>query len=203
MTDIRRAANISECGKYRYSLDRQWFEDRFYSPARLIGGHPMPLIFVMLNPSTADAYEDDPTIRRCVGFTKREGFEWLRVINLFAGRATKPADLFKMEDPIGVANPEEWGVARDFYERGAKIICAWGAEPKAVSQGESFVHLMQAYQVELWCLGTTKTGAPKHPLYLPSDAPLSPFPAQAIEASGQDAGLVRQDESAVAESDAP
>lgn len=174
--DIRRAANISECGRYRYSLDRKWFADRFYSPAKIFR-HPMPLIFVMLNPSTADAYADDPTIRRCVGFAQREGFEWVRVINLFAGRATKPADLFKMDDPEGPDNAAEWEMAREFHEQGAEIICAWGAEPKAQDRATLFMGFMAEANVKVNCLGTTASGAPRHPLYLPKDAPLTEFRA--------------------------
>lgn len=174
VVDVRRAANVSECGRYRYSLDRKWFADRFHSPA-MIFRHPMPLIFVMLNPSTADAFADDPTIRRCVSFAQREGFQWLRVINLFAGRATKPADLFKMDDPQGVDNIAQWELAREFHEQGAEIVCAWGAEPKAQDAARLFLDFMAMANVKLRCLGTTKSGAPKHPLYLPKDAPFQPF----------------------------
>lgn len=174
--DIRRAANLSPCRRYRYSLDRKWFADRFYSPAKIFA-HPMPLIFVMLNPSTADAFSDDPTIRRCLGFAKREGFQWLRVINLYGGRATKPADLFQMGDPVGPDNITQWEMARQLHERGAEIVCAWGAEPKAREVAALFLDFMAQANVDLWCLGATKNGSPKHPLYLPNDTPLMKFAA--------------------------
>lgn len=184
--DIRRAANVSPCGRYRYSLDRKWFAGRFYSPAKIFT-HPMPLIFVMLNPSTADAFSDDPTIRRCIGFTKREGFEWLRVINLYGGRATKPAGLFQMDDPAGPDNITEWEMAREFHEQGAEIVCAWGAEPKAQQMSALFLHFMAQANVKLWCLGMTKAGSPRHPLYLPSDASLVEYAAPRARQGGTDA----------------
>ena len=173
IVDIRRDANISECGNYRYSLDRVWYpDDLFNSPARIT--FRPPLIFVMLNPSTADAFADDPTIRRCIHFTKREGFEWLKVMNLFAGRATKPTDLFKMGDPEGVKNTAHWKAARGMVkDYGSQIICAWGANPKAQSQAKRFMSFMDG--IEVHCLGTTKDGHPKHPLYLPNDAKLQVY----------------------------
>src|SRR5689334_16488446 len=79
-TVVRKAASISECGRYRYSLHRWW-------------GAGERLYFVMLNPSTADAEVDDPTIRRCMGFARTLGFDGIGVVNLYAFRATKPADL--------------------------------------------------------------------------------------------------------------
>ena len=172
--DIRRGAEISLCGRYRYSLDRKWFDDTRTQSSVRHGTH-LPIIFVMLNPSTADAYEDDPTIRRCIGFAKREGFEWLNVINLFAGRATKPADLLEMSDPVGPENFRKWLLAYDLSQLGAKIVCAWGAQPEAADRGRDFLDVMQAGNTKLWCLGTTKHGHPKHPLYIKGDQPLLPF----------------------------
>lgn len=167
--NIRKSATISKCQQYRYQLDREWFpDDRINSPARIT--YYAPMIFVMLNPSTADAYEDDPTIRRCLGFARREGYRWLKVINLFAGRATKPADLFKMDDPIGPENRSAWDKAFNHVEWGAKIVCGWGADKSAKAQASRF--LEQAGDTPLHCLGTSKDGSPRHPLYLKSDAPL-------------------------------
>ena len=90
---MKKGATISECGLYRYSLTRVWDD-------------VLPMcIFVMLNPSTADADIDDPTIRRCINFAKREGCGSLMVVNLFAYRATSPADMKAAVDPIGSGNP--------------------------------------------------------------------------------------------------
>ena len=158
---VAKAAYISECGAYRYWLQRVWDE-----PKDL-------LAFVMPNPSTADAELDDPTIRRCVGFAKREGRGGIVVVNLYAGRATQPADLFKMADPKGPNNPDQW-MSWLRHER-TKVVCAWGAEPKAHGQAYDFHRFARREDVQLWCLGTTKDGHPKHPLYLRNDAPLIPY----------------------------
>lgn len=159
--DISRDAWISDCGQYRYELTRSW---KAYTEKSLI--------FVMLNPSTADAHIDDPTIRRCMNFAKREGFGMMTVMNLFAGRATKPTDLFKMDDPVGPENVLRWKSARSHVlDWGGKIVCAWGAHPKASQQVEAFLQVMS--DTPLHCLGTTKDGQPRHPLYLRNDAPLT------------------------------
>lgn len=87
-----RAAVVSPCTRYRYVLERQW---RAAAPA---------MTLVMLNPSTADASKDDPTITRCIGFALREAYGGIRVLNLFALRATDPGELAKAADPIGPDN---------------------------------------------------------------------------------------------------
>lgn len=87
-----KSAIISECGKYRYSLSRIWDENK------------ANVLFIMLNPSTADGDVDDPTIRRCIGFAKSWGYGGIYVGNLFAYRATDPKELLKVENPIGFEN---------------------------------------------------------------------------------------------------
>jgi hypothetical protein len=154
MSMIRDAA-ISECGCYRYELTRRWD----VGPT---------LEFFMLNPSTADALQDDPTIRRCIGFGKRWGFGALVVHNLFAWRATNPLDLIGVQDPIGPEN-------RKYLEgNGTEPDCtvaAWGAHPLATGWWNGYPQdITPALKGRrLICLGTTKSGAPKHPLYVKSD----------------------------------
>lgn len=167
--DVSRYATISECGRYRYLLSRIWRESSG-SPARIDWNPETSLVFVMLNPSTADAYQDDPTIRRCVGFARRDGFDGMHVINLFAGRATKPADLFRMDDPEGPENRRVWNAVASSRHT---IVCGWGAAPSAQRQAEAFVETMG--ERPLYCLGLTKDGHPRHPLYLRNDASLQPF----------------------------
>lgn len=168
---VERGASISACGKYRFSLWREWRGAANRANWRWYGckdgngaelGVPLSCLFVMLNPSTADADKDDPTIRRCVGFAKALKFDRLEVVNLYAFRATDPKDLFAAGDAIHHHQNQEYieQAARD----SGIIICAWGA------QGEDF----QAETVRGWmhtkehfALGFTKGGKPKHPLYLP------------------------------------
>lgn len=150
------AATMSPCGAYRYSLSRLWGE-----------GDIPGVTFVMLNPSTADALQDDPTIRRCIGFAKREGFDSLDVVNLFGLRSTRPQGLLASPDPVGPGNME---MVEAIFMDSSLIIAGWG----------SFKGLNLRPQIEailalghpLKCLGTNTDGMPKHPLYLPSDTPL-------------------------------
>jgi hypothetical protein len=152
MTDLLTSgdAAISNCGQYRYQLRRTWSSGP-------------ECTFIMLNPSTADASEDDPTIRRCISFAKRERCGSLLVVNLFAFRATKPEDMAKAIDPAGPENPRYL----DDALKNETAIAAWGAHWMAERAGKS---LAQKYN--LLCLGKTKSGAPRHPLYVKGDAPL-------------------------------
>jgi hypothetical protein len=164
-THVMRSARLSEDGLYRYELARRW---ALGPTAR----------FVMLNPSTADGTEDDPTIRRCVGFARALGCGALVVVNLFAYRATRPADLWRAADPIGPRNNLTiLEVAEQARHAGGHLIAAWGARVPE-SRVEEVLGLLDAAGARhlLAALGTTQTGAPRHPLYLPSSARPSPWP---------------------------
>ena len=159
MDDIVRTAVISPCGNYRYLLTRIWDE-------RL----PL-LVFIMLNPSVADAEIDDPTIRRCMWFAKREGYGGIVVANLYAFRATSPRDLFKAKSPFG---PDNEATLRDIATAYPKIVCAWGSHGAAMATA-SINGLLRHGGAQLVCLGRTKDGHPRHPLYVPGNQPLEPF----------------------------
>lgn len=158
-------AKVSEDGLYRYTLGRRW------------GYEFGAAVFVMLNPSTADADVDDPTIRRCVGFAKSLGMDALHVVNLYAFRATKPADLWRAADPIG---PEADETLRETFKAAAQeqrpVIAAWGANA-APLRAQFAVTIAHAAGCELQALGVTKDGMPRHPLYLPASASPTPWPA--------------------------
>lgn len=133
------------------------------------------LVVVMLNPSTADEDNDDPTIRRCITFAKREGYGGIVVINLYAYRATDPDDLKRwgwVEGPQNdVLIPHVLEVQR---RAGQPVLVAWGAR----AQAERVARFMQqAHDLELVSLGVTRQGAPRHPLYVRGDAPMAPWPA--------------------------
>lgn len=153
------SAAISACGLYRYELTRSWDATRG------------AVAFVMLNPSTADAAEDDPTIRRCIGFANRWGFGELRVYNVFALRTPDPADLWAHPDPFG-PDFDTWASKPRECE---KIVVAWGtfgAKGKNASRGRCFAseHLRG---VELWALAINADGSPRHPLYVRADQALT------------------------------
>ncbi len=135
----------------------------------------------MLNPSTADASIDDPTIRRCKGFAKDWGYGALTVINLYAFRATDPKELWKASDPVGHNNDKWIEYICANYPGEITFVCAWGANAKP-DRVKQFVDLVAKHpKVKLMCLGTTKAGAPKHPLYIKADQPLEPWDASAYQ----------------------
>lgn len=167
-------AVISECERYRYLLTRTWD-----SPRGARGDERC--LFVMLNPSTADGTENDPTIRRCIGFAMGWGFGGIEVVNLFAVRSTDPGEIAYGET-VGPLNDEHIAAAA---ARASLIVVAWGAGPKAKGgrvamryRARLVVRMLAAYHLELFCLGMSKTGKPpqpKHPLYLAGQTPLQPF----------------------------
>lgn len=153
-----RRAQLSRCGTYRYTLERSWS-----SGPRVA--------FVGLNPSTADAEVDDPTIRRCVGFARRWGFSGLLMVNLFAYRATDPDELLKLDRNTAIG-PENDDVLRHVHVDARLTVSAWGAHPAAVVRAQEVEPLLRKFGV----LGVTKSGAPRHPLYMRKTCePLDPL----------------------------
>lgn len=148
------SAVISEDKQYRYFLSRYCGASRSNKS----------ICFVMLNPSKADAFTDDNTIRRCRGFAQTWGYQNLFVVNLFAYRATSPTDLWRAEDPVGPGN-DIW--LRRTRSASYPVVCAWGYQPKAVDRIRQVASLLPLDQPDrLLCLGTTRDGSPKHPLRL-------------------------------------
>lgn len=129
------------------------------------------IAFVMLNPSTADAVRDDPTLRRCISFARMWGFASLLVCNLFALRATRPTALLRVEDPVGTDN-DAWllrvGASVDM------VVAAWGAAAVAEHRSASVLALLSERH-DVHTLGFTASGAPRHPLYVPTSAELVPY----------------------------
>lgn len=134
-----------------------------------------PLVFLMLNPSTANALTDDPTIRRLAGlngFARREKAGGVVVVNLFSLCSPHPKDLHTHPDPVG---PYGDAFIRRASTMGDRVVVAWGAFPVAVDRGRQVVSELRRRGVRLACLGTTSAGQPRHPLYLSSGQPLEPF----------------------------
>ena len=161
---MRRGATFDESQAYRYTLWRSW------DPARARVG------FVMLNPSTADHRQDDPTIRRCIDFARRWGYGSLLVVNLFAYRASSPSALRRTADPIGPRNEHYLRYAR---QRTADLVVAWGVHGALMGQHErALSRLGSRRRRPLLCLGVTKGGFPRHPLYLPASCQPGPWPGE-------------------------
>lgn len=156
---VQKWAVISDCGLYRYALHRWW-------------GDGDRLGFIMLNPSTADDTVDDPTIRRCIGFARSLGFDGLRVFNLYAFRATKPADLWRADEPTGGDRNDD--LLRELLRQAKHqpVIAAWGANARP---DRVWTLLGWRGAEHLRALGVTKDGAPRHPLYLRADATPEPW----------------------------
>ncbi len=149
---VVRSAVISECRLYRYRLDRVWDTGE------------AQVLFVMLNPSTADATVDDRTIGRCMEFARAWGYGGLVVGNLFAYRATDPQQLKNVDDPVGPENDHTLSLLRDSLNL---TICAWGNRGSYLRRDDAVYALLTAGgSPPIHCLGMTKGGHPKHPLYL-------------------------------------
>ena len=163
-----RSAVISPDGKYRYHL---W---------RKLSDHPRVATFIMLNPSTADAHTDDPTIRKCLGFTRRWSCGELQVVNLFALRTKSPASLRRAPDPTGPENLDwlqrtlKLGANQPNPARRGPVICAWGTHCRKIGQVETVLRLIKGI-CQPMCLGVTRDGHPRHPLYVPYRAELVAF----------------------------
>lgn len=161
---MQKTALISECGTFRYRLGRRWAEG-------------LPLLYVMLNPSTADAEVDDRTIGRCIHFAKAHDFPALEVVNCFAYRTKDPRELRKAGYPVGPHN-DHWICTMALAS--AAVCVAWGtAGAETKRPAEVLGHLRRLGKVPQY-LRLTKTGHPEHPLYLPGDLRLKPLTLQAI-----------------------
>ena len=157
---LDRGAVFDETAAYRYLLTRRWERD-----GRCV-------TFVMLNPSTADAFEEDPTIRRCIGFAQRLGFNALQIVNIFAFRSTDPKKLREVDDPVG---PDNDRYIREACFRGNSVICAWGAYAHLAGRDLEAWKQIRLEWPHVYCLGRTKAGHPKHPLYLKATTELERF----------------------------
>lgn len=148
---MRSDAVIDSTGRYRYLLSRVWEESAG------------TVAFVMLNPSTADATTDDPTVRRCIGFARSWGFGGLLVANLFALRSTDPSELLRVPDPVGPANDD---YLLGLRARVSLMVAAWGARGTLLGRSAEVRRLLEATG-PIHQLGLTKADEPRHPLYLP------------------------------------
>lgn len=170
MSDTELLACLREQGAifdqtrvYRYALWREW------NPLFISGDFPQYVLFICLNPSTADEAKNDPTIRRCIAYARQWGYSALVMANLFAHRATVPQTLLCVSDPIG---PENDAHLKTLAERAELTVAAWGGHCSTPARAQKVQPLLSGRTV---CLGLTKSGAPLHPLYVKKEAVLQPF----------------------------
>lgn len=161
------SALLSSDSRYRWWLRRRW------AKGTEIG-------WIMLNPSTADANQDDPTIRRCVAFSKAWGHGGMVVVNLFATRATDPQALrlrtdFYQDEHEALIGYKNDAVIESELKNCAVIVAAWGNHGALYNRGAEVRELLGDYRLQ--CLGLTKTLEPRHPLYARADTALVPLTA--------------------------
>ncbi len=145
-----RAAHCSPDMVYRYGLTRQW-------------GPQGMVLFILLNPSTADAIVDDATVRRCIAFALAWGYGGIYIVNLFAFRSTDPKALRRARDPIGAQNDHALVSYAEFSEL---HVAAWGVHGDLKGRDADVRELFSAQGYQLYHLGLTQGGHPRHPLYL-------------------------------------
>lgn len=165
----RRSAIFSDCERYRYTLEIIW---------GTLATQPKLMQVIGLNPSTATHEKDDPTLRRCKAFAKREGCDGLVMTNLFAWRDTDPAKMKKAQNPIGEVKTNSVGEFNEnnyqllFVASSASIVvAAWGNHGAFLGRGRFVANMIS----DLRCFRVTGAGHPEHPLYMPEDQPLTPF----------------------------
>ena len=150
---MKRRATISRDGSYRYTLERSW-------------GGDSRVLFVMLNPSTADARVDDRTIRRCIDYAKRWGYGGLLVGNLFALVSTDPQPVVR--DPCAAVGPKTDKYLRRMSRRADLTVVAWGGDGGKFP--ERIGAVLAIIGADVYCIGTTKDGHPRHPVRLSRNA---------------------------------
>ena len=150
-----KESRFSRCHRYRYYLSHRWSDGE-------------QCVFIGLKHSTATSKEDDATVRKCAAFALRWGYSGFELINLFGLRSRDPSKLARHPKPIGPAN-NRW--IKRILNDDKLVVACWG-NGGALFQREEVIRSMNC---RLHCLGTTKSGQPKHPLYLPLSTPLRAF----------------------------
>jgi len=150
---VNKNATFSDCRKYRYALSRTW------------NGKKKTILFIGLNPSTADEKIDDPTIRRCINYAQNWGYGSLLMVNLFAYRATLPSELKNVKNPIG--NDNDLHIL-ELSKKADLTVAAWGNEGFLLNRDKVVKKLIP----NLMCLKINKSGQPAHPLYQKKDLKL-------------------------------
>lgn len=163
--EIKTSAVFSSGGHYRYRLTRDWSEAELFPSDKI-------LLFIMLNPSTATADKDDPTIRRCQEYAVLWGYCRLTVCNLFSYRSTFPQVMMSAKEPVGEMNDDHILECA----RGAdRIVCAWGKKGNHLDRDQEVLTMLATTGKHLLCLGLNEDGTPVHPLYQPKNVQLLSF----------------------------
>lgn len=158
---MERKAYFDKDKIYRYLLQRKW------------GNSGKKITWIMLNPSTADETIDDPTIRRCIGFSKQFGADELDIVNLFAYRSTDPKQLYSAEYPVGEEND---AYILESIKTSSLVILGWGNHGKLHGRSEKVLSaFLKKYKDKVFALKILKNGEPGHPLYISYSTTLKPL----------------------------
>jgi hypothetical protein len=158
-------AILDKTKKYRYILERRWGSDA----TNVVN-------FILLNPSTADATLDDPTVRACIKFAQQWKFDGLFITNLFAFRATDPVEMRSCKNPHGNENDR---YLKSIAEKSRMVVVAWGNHGTHCGRDMEVLKILKDIK-KLFCLGTTISGSPRHPLYIKRTVRPQPFRVQPI-----------------------
>lgn len=159
---MKMEAVLDHSGSYRYLLRREWDTTK-----------PKAL-WIMLNPSTANHQEDDPTVKSCIQFTSKWGYGSFEVVNLFAYRSKSPSDLKSLPKEVAIGF-ENYSYIQDAMDRADLIVAAWGSNGKIHkrNQDDELITLFEKYQLN--CLDILKNGDPRHPLFFSTDKPFKNY----------------------------
>jgi len=142
-----------------------------YDLRRNLGYVKSTCLFIMLNPSTADEYRNDPTVTRCINFAKYWGFGRLEVCNIFAYRATDPKELYNLS-PEAAIGPENNVRITKAVIRADRVVCAWGNHGELYGRGDEVILEIRDLDTYPLAFKITQKGQPIHPLYQKADAEL-------------------------------
>ena len=156
---IEKGADLSDDRVYRYRLWRRW-------------GKGDQMTFIGLNPSTADESVDDQTIKKCMGFARRNGCEAMQMLNLFAFRNRDPKRLKQAENPVG---PRNDATLIEYATASKLVVACWGGDGKHLGRDKQVIKLLSNHHVELLCFGLTKKALPRHPVMLAYSTKLQRF----------------------------
>jgi len=158
---MKRTAIFDRTGTYRYQLGRRW---------QASGAE---VAFVMLNPSRADDSHDDPTLRACIQFAQRWNYAALSVVNLFGYRTPHPSELKQAKEPIGADNDR---YVLEAVSVADKVVVAWGNEGGLLGRDRAILTQLEPHHHKIYYLQLNRSGQPRHPLYIPRNVSLQPFP---------------------------
>lgn len=167
MKYIDTDAQFSACGQYRYRLSRTW-------------SNGPTVLWLMLNPSTADATANDPTVERCERRARASGYGRLLVANIFALRSTDPKGLYTHDEPIGPDNDQ---AISDTAKQADLVVCGWGNHGALSGRGIDVMRSLESADLNPHALRMTGAGQPNHPLYVPyavEPRPITELLAEAV-----------------------